>query len=309
MNNFDRVQKGTFSLIAPLGTGEHKHIGRLAKKPWEYAVTAAIPHLDTIEPLKLCVELLRAQTERPYILIVDTGSPPDVLAELEAMRAEDLEIAYVPLHGYRHSSEPVTIALDLAHAACRTNLLFHTHSDCFLRRPDLLENWARICNANTPVVGYRMSPREWATREWEWMVGHVALMCYMPSIHRAGATWSMQRMFHSYGYAWNYEGVGGWPDTELAFNHAIRDAGIAPVFLGFEENHKRSVDDNIDHVRSFPGSKIYATGDYHERARGWMMEALREGWERVALWSAGVHAGGAIPENVSGKVCNPPKIG
>jgi len=80
----------TSHLTAPLHTAEcdPPHEGRIQPKPWDYRVTAAIPHLNTIEPLKMCVRLLLAQTERPYILIVDTGSSSEALKELEAMRSE-----------------------------------------------------------------------------------------------------------------------------------------------------------------------------------------------------------------------------
>ena len=277
---FFDTQLGTFRFVHPLGNSY-----KPAVLPWEaHTVTAAIPHLNTLEPLKLVIALLREQTVKPFLMVIDTGSPPDVLRELETLRAPDLEIHYVQAHAYRHSSEPVTVALDLAQTLCRTKHLFHTHADCFLRRRDLLEDWMRICTANTPAIGYRMSPRDWITDEWEWMVGHTALMLYMPSIHRIGATWSFQRIHYAYGYPF-WQG-GGWPDTETGFNCALRDGGIKPVFLGFDRNYERQIDDNIDHCRSFPGSKIpnAGHGDYHEKAIPWMKAALQEGAERLQLW-------------------------
>jgi len=255
--------------------------GRQKRKPWDYEVTVAIPHLNTFDDLVLCIELLRAQSVSPYIMIVDTGSQPDIIRDLEALRGEDVEIHYIQANAYRHSSEPVTVALDLAQSLCRTKLLFHTHSDCFLRRRDLLETWARITNVNTPVVGYRMSPRDWVTREWEWMVGHTALMLYMPSIHRAGATWSYQRVHYGYGYPWML--ASGWPDTEVAFNRALRDAGIAPVFMGHDLNGTRQINDDFDHCRSFPGSMIYGP-EYHSQCKKWMEEAMSDGKDRLLSW-------------------------
>lgn len=269
--------------MVPIGAADvHKVHGRHARKPWEYEITAAIPHLDTIDPLKACIATLRAQSVAPYIMVVDTGSPPQICAQLEALRGPDLEIHYIAGHGFQHSSELVTVALDVAQTLCRSKLLFHTHADCFLRRRDFLENVARITNANTPAVGYRMSPRDWITNEWEWMVGHTALMLYMPSIHRAGATWSMQRMVHAYGYGW---GDGnGWPDTETGFNHALRDAGIKPVFIGHDRNYERQFDDNIDHVRSYPGAKQYSPEHLAKMTQP-MEEAMREAHARVAEWT------------------------
>ena len=270
----------SFRRVVPIGTAQSSPSfeGQSQKKPWHYKVTASIPHLDTIEPLKMCIALLRAQTEQPFIMVIDTGSPPDVCDQLEAMRADDLEIHYVRSHGWTHPSEAVTVALDLTQTLCRTEWIFHTHSDCFLRRVDLLENWMRICNPNTPVVGYRMSPRDWLTKEWEWMVGHTALMCYMPTIHRSGATWAIRRGHYQYQHPLTSN--AGWPDTESCWNFAIRDAGIKPVILGHDRNHDRCVDDNLDHVRSYPGSKVYS-GTYHETAAGWMNDALRDASERL----------------------------
>lgn len=296
MSHFAR---DTFSHVAPIGTGEHKAFGRDAVKPWNYRVTVAIPHLDTIEPLKLCIELLRRQSVTPYIMVIDTGSPPAVQRELEQMRDSDLEVHYVNAHAYVHTSEPVTVALDLAHTLCRTQHLFHTHADCFLRRKDFVEFMLRITNANTPVAGYRMSPRDWVTKEWEWMVGHSALMLYMPSILRSGATWSFQRIFHAYGYT--FENQGGWPDTEVGFNHGLRDAGITPLFIGHEQNYIRELDENRDHVRSFCGGKIYSVEDRKKPLAEWMASALEEGRQRISAWDcnapANAIAASASPTN------------
>ena len=279
-----RPASETFRLIAPIGTQELQASfkGRIEKKPWDYEVTVAIPHLDTLESLQVSLALLRLQTWKPYLMVIDTGSPPAVREQLEAMRAEDCEIHFVGAHAYRHSSQPVVVALDLAQALCRTKLLFHTHSDCFMRRPDFVESYCRMCNANTPVIGYRMSPRDWATRDWAWMVGHTVVFLYMPSIHRVGATWSMERMHYAFNYP--FFQCGGWPDTEVGFNCALRDAGIKPVFIGYDRNYERQVDDNIDHARSYPGSKIYRK-DYHVNAAKWMVSALSEGRDRLAQWS------------------------
>ena len=144
-----------FHFVAPVGTADvmPQYHGWITRKPWEYKVTAAIPHLDTLEALNMCVRVLRHQRERPYIMVVDTGSPPYVTREMEKLRAEDCEIHYINAHAYRTSSEPVTVALDLAQSLCRTELLFHTHADCFLRRGDFLEELGARCNAQTPVIG------------------------------------------------------------------------------------------------------------------------------------------------------------
>lgn len=265
------------SMIAPLFAGWN---GKPGKKPWDYKVTAAIPHLETVEPLRMCIEILRAQTERPYIMVIDTGSSDETRKELESLRAEDVEIHFIRAHAYKHASEPVTAALDMAQALCRTEFIFHTHADCFLRRFDFLEHFVRCCGPQNPVLGYRMSARDWATDEWKWMVGHTATLMHMPTINKIGATWSMERMHTQYGYPWT-SGCGGWPDTETGFNCILRDAGIKPTFIGYDVNGQRQVDDHIDHVRSYAGSLIYSKDDYHVTAAPWMRDALVDARNRL----------------------------
>lgn len=275
----------TFRWLAPIGTVDapDRVAGRAAKKPWEYQVTAAIPHLNTIDELAMCVAILRAQTLRPYIIIIDTGSPLPVQRQLESWRCDDLEVNFIGQHGFRHSSESVTSALDIAQALCKTEHLFHSHSDCFLRRRDLLEDWAKLCTPTYPAVGYRMSPRDWVTDKWEWMVGHTALMTHMPTLHRIGATWSMQRAHDQFGY--ELKNLGGWPDTETGFNEILRKDGLTPMFMGEDTNHERQVTDDFDHPRSFAGSKTYSAR-YHADASRWMAEAMRAAQLRLTQWQS-----------------------
>lgn len=278
----------TFRLIAPLGTAGQPLAweGRSARRPWHYAVTAAVPHLDTPELLPVMVELLRLQSERPYIVVIDTGSAPEVCERLEALRAEDLEVHYVRGHGYINSSAPVTVAQDLALALCRTEYIFYTHADVFLRRRDFLA-WMRAqCGPACPVIGYEMSPRDWATDQWHGMVSHTATLAHVPTLRRLGAVWNME-----YGYelaGWEGKDANGWPDTETAFNLILRRQGVAPRLIGAEANFRRHLDDNIDHVRSYPGSKLYdPKGAYMSQARAEAEDALAQAGARIAAWARG----------------------
>jgi GT2 family glycosyltransferase len=275
---------GAHPLVAPLGTRDQVLCwqGRLARKPWEYRITAVIPHLETPEPLRAAVELLRLQTERPYLLVIDTGSSDSVKAALEAMRAEDLEVHMVAAHGYLHSSEAVGVAQDLAFALCRSEYLFCTHADCFLRRRNYVEWLLGLCSPETPVVGYEMSSRDWLTDQWEGMVSHTATLLHMPTMHRLGVSWSFERAHVQFGIP---RSSPAWPDTETCMNLVLRQAGVQPLLIGQEENYRRHVDENLDHVRSFPGAQVYAV-EYYARAQAWMEEALRDAWQRVSLWRA-----------------------
>lgn len=293
MNNGRRTAE---ALIVP-AKGDFR--GVMDKPPSAYRVTAAIPHLNTLDPLRACIQLLRHQSERPYIVVVDTGSPRAVCDKMEdVLRAEDVEIHYIRAHGYSHPVEPISIALDTAQSRCPTKYLFHTHADCFLRDRRLLEHWMKLCTANHPVLGYRMSPRDWITDDWEWMVGHTATLMFMPTIHRIGATWSWQRS-KSMGIGPKEGSEPGreawWPDTESGINYTLREAGITPIFMGEDVNYERQTDAQIDHVRSYPGSRLYDP-EYHAKASGWMKDALSEARHRAQQWAALNVADIALPK-------------
>ena len=276
----------TFSLVAPLGTKDAPRLweGRAAKKPWHYRVTAILPHLNTPEYLVALVDLLRLQSERPYVVVVDTGSSPAVCAELEKMRADDLEVHFIKSNGYVHSSAPVCVALDLGFAVANTESIFLTHCDCFPMRQDALEWLAGQCDADCPIVGWEMSDRSWLTDQWKGMVSHTFTMVHAETIRRIGATWNMHRaaeiMRRRKAECVGESPVYGWPDTETAFNMVLREHGIVPKLLGPELNYVRQTTDWWDHARSYPSQKLYGGGDALEYAP----VALDDAKRRVAEW-------------------------
>lgn len=286
----DERAPNSYSLVAPAGTrgrpGQWQ--GRLAKKPWSYRVSACIPHLETLDQLCLVVELLRWQTVTPYIIVVDTGSSPATCEQLENMRCEDLEIHYVRSNGFFHPSEPVAVALDVAHAACHTEYMYHTHADCFVRRRDWLEWLLCRCNSDCPVVGYEMSERS-GTDRWRGTPSHTSTMLHMPTMRRIGMSWSMQRWYESEGVP--PASVAAWPDTEAGLRLSLDQAGITPFIIdestcpgaAHERNYTRDVDRNLDHVRSYPSRSIYG-GLTGNDAQQWMADAMRDAMERVSLW-------------------------
>lgn len=282
----------SYRRVAPVGTADTQPRWEGRIKPWRgYQVTAVIAHLDTLEALEMAVLTLRAQSVRPYVVIVDTGSPPNVCDQLERLRAQDLEVHFVRAHSYANSSEPVAVALDVGHALCRTEHIFHTHSDVFLRRRDFLAWLLERCNATCPVVGYEMSPRA-GTDEWRGTPSHTATMLHAPTMDRIGASWSMRRWKHVTNAPAGP--THGWPDTESMMGLSLKKAGIQPFFITpetcpgarLETNYERHVDVNLDHVRSFPGSKIYGM-DYHRAAAKEMIDAIRQARQRVARWQRG----------------------
>jgi glycosyltransferase involved in cell wall biosynthesis len=254
--------------------------GSCQRKPWEYKVTAVIPCLDTSETLPICIELLRLQTERPYIVVIDTGSDDQHLPKIEALRAEDVEVHLMRLNGTQHPSDFPAMAMDFGFTLCRTEYLFATHADCFLRRRDFLTH---LISKNAPVVGYQITPR--AHSDWLGMVSHTATLYHMPVMDQIGFGWSLRRLCHLMGIADHRPNPArpNWPDTEILGNYILRHNKITPVLIGSEKNFTRQVDENIDHFRSFTSSKLYSPG-YHKAVQEWFKKAKTEALERIEKW-------------------------
>jgi glycosyltransferase involved in cell wall biosynthesis len=256
--------------------------GNCHKKPWEYPITAVIPCLNTSETLPLCVELLRLQTTPPYILVIDTGSSEEHLAQVEALRSDDLEVLALRLNGVQHPSDFVSMAMDCAFTMCRTEFLFATHADCFLRRRDFLEELMEKCKVS-PVVGYEISPR--AHADWHGMLSHTASMYHMPTMDRIGFGWSLRRLCNLFNLTDHKPNPlrPGWPDTEILGNYILRHHKIKPLLIGSEQNFSRQVDDNIDHFRSYTSAKLYSP-QFFAQASTWFALAKKEALERIEEW-------------------------
>lgn len=287
------------AFLAPLRgarRGQRPWEGVVAKKPWEYRVTAAICHLDTPELLAAVVDTLRCQTERPYIVVVDAGSLAQHRPALERLEldSDDLEVHYLRPRGWRYASEPVAVAMDVAFARCETEFLYSTHTDVFLKRRDYLADLVARCDALTPAIGYQMSPRKWANGTWQKIVSHTATLYHMPTARRIGLTWSMQRAVDLYG---SKDLKSGWPDTEVTPSICYQAAGIGVrsftdppgqvpsiVLIGPEPNHPYETDDLV-HVRSTTLNSLYDRPEAAARAK-LLAEALAASQARVAAWRA-----------------------
>lgn len=257
--------------------------GNCDVKPWQYKITAAIPVLDTFDQLEICVKILNAQTIKPYIVVVDTGSSKGQYEKIESLRSDNLEVHAIRLNGVQHPSDFPAIAMDLAFSLCRTEFLFATHADCFLRRQDFIEYLMKICSNKSPVIGYEISPR--MHKDWKGMVSHTATMYHMPTMDKIGFGWSMRRLCNCYNisdYRPNPK-TPHWPDTEILGNYILRQHKITPILLGGEENFERKIDENIDHFRSFTSGKLYSP-DYYEKAKKWYEDAKKEALERLKCW-------------------------
>lgn len=283
--------------IAPLRNSlrmERPWEGNCKKKPWSYQVTAAIPVLDTFDTLRVVIDLLRLQSERPFIIVIDTGSTEEYASKIAALRAEDVEVHVLRLNGVRHPSDFPAMAMDLAFAVCRTRFLFATHADCFLRNRYLIEEMKALCESRSPVVGYEISPRE--HDDWKGMVGHTCTLFDMHVMDDIGAGWSMRRLARLFGIQ-NHQPDPrrpNWPDTELLLNYLVRKHGITPYLIGHEENHVRNKDENIDHCRSLTSGWLYQD-DYYQKAKAWADDAMAEAEQRLEKWREEIKSSNGRP--------------
>lgn len=230
--------------------------GACPKKPWHYLVTAAIPCLNTPETLPICIELLRMQTVRPFIMLIDTGSIAPNLERTLSLRDVDVEVHCIALNGVRHPSDYPAMAMELAFSLCRTEYLFATHADCFLRRRDFLEYLLNLCRNISPAVGYELTPR--AHEDWQGMLSHTASMYHVPTMDKIGFGWSLRRLCNEFGITdYKPEPIRpNWPDTEILGNYIFRKNNITPYLIGKEQNQHRTLDENIDHFRGSAGLRL-----------------------------------------------------
>jgi hypothetical protein len=259
--------------------------GTIERKPDEYCVTAIIPTLDPGDEVRLVVELLRLQTLRPYILLIDTGSGPDALTRLEALAAPDVEVHLLRFNAVKHPSEPVSIALDVGASRCQSRLAFYTHTDCFLRSQTVLQDMAGKLTEEAPVTGHQLTPR--AHADWAEHYGHTCLLADQDLLHRYGIGWNMRRcgLYHGMSDYGVTPDRPNWPDTEIPFNALLKYYGFTPNFTGVEANYVRNTDAMIDHVRSISSANLYSP-DHKRKSAGWLVTALAEAQARLQAWDA-----------------------
>jgi hypothetical protein len=158
--------------------------------PKDYNVTAIVPVINPDETLPLVIELMRLQTERPYILLIDTGSPESFRPFLESLRAVDVEVHYIRKQGNVHLAECVSQACDLGAALALTRYTFFTHADCFLRRKTVMFDLMSLAEKHV-VAGHQITERDYAG--WEQEFGHTMVMVDQDEMDRHGISWKMRR--------------------------------------------------------------------------------------------------------------------
>ena len=255
--------------------------GLCVRKPWDYEVTAVVPCVDLVDELEVCVELLRLQTNRPYIVVVDTGSEWHHAQRIERLRAADLEVHQIRSNGVQHPSQLVSVAMDLAFSLCVTPYLFATHQDCFLRNRNFLKRFVGEMRDGLSVYGYSVTER-WHSKWRQDAFGHTATMFDMAQMRRIGAGWSMIRLADTRGYS-RFPEAGSWPDTETLINEQVREAGLKVKLICGEKNYERFVDEHVDHCRSLPGAMLYSQ-ELFAKQRIACDLAMNEARARIKLW-------------------------
>ena len=256
--------------------------GRMHRKPWHFLITAAIPCLDHAVETAAVIELLRLQTCKPYIILVDTGSCARELAKLETLRAQDVELHLIRRNAMQHPCDSIAAAMDLAFSMADTPYVYTTHQDCFLRARHWLQHLVDNIHG-LAAIGYRLSPRKFPG--WEQHLGHTSTLFSVAEWDRLGATWSLRRAagLLGVGRPANDMTIFDAIDTEAAFNARFIQAGAKTAIVGYEENFVRTLDDNIDHPRSLVCTGLYYPPSYQARREAADL-ALQAALVRIRLW-------------------------
>lgn len=263
------------------------------RRPHEYRVTTVIPFKGETWTLGSVIASHRRQTERPYIMLIDTGAntrdsiergSPETLGTLSRGGNTDWEMHSLNTLGARNGSEPVAMAMDVAMALCQTEFMLCTHNDVWLKHAGVVAELMGLCSATQPAVGYRITPR-WYPR-WEDDLGHTLTMLHMPTMRRIRASWNMQTYCENEGEPQlRLSPVGGRPDTEHGLNQSLRLGGFTPgagvLFLGDERNFEPTDDDRIFHARSL------TCGSGNAEYREIVMERIRRYIDDSGLYREG----------------------
>ena len=253
-------------------------------KPWDFDCEVTLPHYESMDTLPTVVALLRAQSIRPFISIVDTGSSVETMVKLESMRASDLEIHYLRFNGVRHISDFPAAACDLAFSICRSPYLVTMHTDVFLRTRMALESLLAETEKSC-AVGFQMTPR--CREEWKTTVAHTFACFYMPTMDAIGAGWSLRRACNLSLNEATHAVKGTWGDmldTETCLSMVLRDNGIRPHFIGTEDNFQETVHPWVRHVRTLTGSRLYCPSKKAEAERR-LEIAMEEAKQNLKSWA------------------------
>lgn len=266
-------------------TVERPWEGKQKRKPWDYRVSVAIAHLDTSDLLETAVGLWQSQAETPYLLIFDTGSLPRHQRVLDRLEAEhdNVEVHRIRGKAWRATSQPVAAAMDLAFAVAQTDILIGTHTDVLPKKRELAGWLVDQCDAQTPLVGWQMSPRDhWPEPLWKDMPSHSCTAYHMPTARRLGWRWNMLGAFERLGIP-PAQPPHGFPDTEVMLGLLLREQGVQWKCLGPEPNATYETEWFV-HLRSTTVKNLYGAPDATDRAAV-LANAVGDAQRRIVRWN------------------------
>jgi hypothetical protein len=266
-----------WNLIAPVPVPAGGYAGKMVRKPWDYEVAIVLPTFGRLDLVETAVVCWRRQTVSPYLIVVQTGPAIGRESDIEELRDVDCEVHTIAAHGWRHSSAPVSAALDLGFAVCQTNAALLTHVDVFPRHDHVIEDLLPRLTPSCPVIGYQVSRRT-GSDEWTRCVSHTLTLCDMRVMRRVRACWNLLAVLEEDGEV--EDRYMHWPDTETQFGRSLHAAGIVPEFLGSEPNAPVYANEFIVHWRSAPSVRHYLPGQAHLRHPGlsaWLEQTVALG--------------------------------
>jgi len=228
-------EKTRDSLVIPQLDSSKGWIGSVKKRPWHYRVTVVIPHFGTdLRLLMNVIESWRLQKDQPYILIYDTGTPPEHHAALRALASYDTEVHFCRWHGVRNVYDPAALAYNHGITDCRTKYIIFTHNDLVPVSQTVVSDIISSICEDTSIVGYESHP-------FLGFVGTQLTAAYMPVLDRIRARWDI---------------LSSDVRMEEGFNQCLKQAGIVPRFIG-KEKRGRSRTPHFDHIGGLVTMRIY----------------------------------------------------
>jgi hypothetical protein len=216
-------------------------------KPWNYPVTVGIPHLGSnLRVLQLAIETWRKQTRKPFIQVVDTGSPIAMLNDLLNLESDDLEISVNRSRGFRGKWEGVALAYQQLFNSCRTPYLLLTHNDLIPISQTVLDEMMSLCTPRQPVVGYSKPQKEGT-------LGLHLTMLHIQTLDRVWLTWQHRWYRHNMALTDKPEGYS----LEESFNKTLSLSGIKPLILGSGTTFRRQITPHFDHIGGLSNTLIY----------------------------------------------------
>jgi hypothetical protein len=107
----------------------------------------------------------------------------------------------------------------------------------------------------------------------------------MPIMDKIGFGWSLRRLYNNFDIKDHRPNPlkPNWPDTEILGNYILRKNKIKPYLIGSEENMERTVDENIDHFRTYTAGKLYSP-EFYKVTKNWHKEAKKEAEQKIKEW-------------------------